>query len=86
MSPFATGTVHAVGLHGYQLYVPDDQDEHSRVLVVAHGETGRDQDVPALAAWFADRWRDFADDTGTVVVAPAFTQLDYGSHGGAFGG
>lgn len=86
MPPIASGRVHAVGLHGYQLYVPGDHDERSRVLVVAHGETGTDQDVPALAEWFAGRWRDFADDTGTIVVAPAFTQLDYGSHGGAFGG
>ncbi|MEQ9337308.1 MAG: alpha/beta hydrolase, partial [Miltoncostaeaceae bacterium] len=86
MPQITPGRVHEVGLNSYQLYVPDSHTEHSRVVVVVHGETQRDQDVPALAQRFIDRWRTFAENTSTVIVAPAFGQLDFGSHGDGFGG
>jgi pimeloyl-ACP methyl ester carboxylesterase len=81
-----TGQVHGIGLNSYQLYVPDTHSSGSRVLVVVHGETRPDQDVAALAETFINRWTGFAEQTGAVIVAPAFSQLDFGSDGDGRGG
>lgn len=80
------GNVHEAALSTYQLYVPDSHTPESDVLVVVHGEPGETEDVVALAETFITRWVDFAEDTGALIVAPAFNQLDFGSHGDGFGG
>ncbi len=74
--------------HGsYQLYVPTSHTSRSKVVVVVHG-TPPDiaSDVVNIAEAFIDRWTDFADEHGTVIIAPAFDQTNFASHSGSFGG
>ena len=71
----------------YQLYIPDTFTADSNVVVVVHGSTGENEDVVALARTFTDRWLTFAENTGAVIVAPAFDQENYDSCDcGAYGG
>lgn len=72
----------------YQLYVPATHTAESPVVVVVHGTPGEKEDVVALARRFMNRWVDFAEQTGAVIVAPAFDQDNFASCGdcGAYGG
>lgn len=73
--------------HGtYHLYVPDSYTAESNVVVVVHGTPDPDQDATELARTFIDRWTDFAEETGSVIIAPAFDRQNYASTGGAYGG
>jgi pimeloyl-ACP methyl ester carboxylesterase len=70
----------------YQLYVPQNHSTESKVVVVVHGTPNAGEDVTDVARTFIDRWVDFAEATGAVIIAPAFDQENFASHSGAFGG
>jgi pimeloyl-ACP methyl ester carboxylesterase len=70
----------------YQLYIPETRSTESNIVVVVHGTPQPDQDAADLARRFISRWTDFADQTGSVVVAPAFDQENFASCDSGCGG
>lgn len=71
----------------YHLYVPDTYSpDTSRVMVVVHGTPGGGEDVVSLAESFIKRWVSFAEETQSVIVAPAFDRENFASDTGAYGG
>jgi len=79
-----------VPLGEYWVYHPQCEDQHTQVLVVAHGsvEPGASPDVNATARRFCDSWRDFGDANNQIIVAPLFDLLNFatGTSGSAYGG
>lgn len=74
--------------HGtYHLYVPDNYSAESDVVVVVHGQPSATEDVTERAERYINRWTDFSDFTGAVIIAPVFDQENYASDGGSgYGG
>jgi|GEM_PF-861669 len=71
----------------YHLYVPETYSpDTSRVVVVVHGTPGEKDDVVNLAERFIKRWVNFAEETQSVIVAPAFDRENFASDSGAYGG
>lgn len=60
-------------LREYFIYVPDSAGPESPILVLVHGITRR-------AAEQIFRFRDEADRTGTILVAPHFPKVIYGQY------
>ena len=66
--------------HGqYWRYVPRSSTKKSPVLAICHGMLGKDADAKQEALGIASVWVDFANKTGAVLVAPVFTDEDYGA-------
>ncbi|REL23979.1 hypothetical protein DYD21_20415 [Rhodohalobacter sp. SW132] len=74
--------------HGtYHLYVPENYSPDSDVVVIVHGMPGSNENVAERAERYINRWTDFSDTTGAVIIAPVFDQENYASDGGSgFGG
>jgi hypothetical protein len=63
----------------YQLYIPETRSTESNIVVVVHGTPQPDQDAADLARRFISRWTDFADETNSIIIAPAFDQENFAS-------
>lgn len=71
--------------HGiYHLYVPDSYTSESDIVVVVHGTVDA-VDAVELANTFINRWTDFADSTGAIIVSPAFDRDNFASNNASFG-
>lgn len=66
--------------HGqYWRYVPRSSTKDSPVLSICHGMLGKNADAKQAALGIMKVWGDFANKTGVVLVAPVFTDEDYGA-------
>lgn len=67
-------------------YVPQKRSRVTNVLVICHGSIAGSNTAAQSAKTFIDRWLQFSEHTGIVLVAPAFDVENYASGGTAPGG
>ena len=66
------------------VYAPDAAPRG--ILVIAHGTRAKSEKAQATARRFAERWTDFADRNGLILIAPVFDDARFGNRGGGYGG
>lgn len=69
-------------------YVPASVTQKPEILVLIHGTPQKNDPEDFFARLYAAVWKDFAEDNGFVLIAPAFNQADFSSRLGdrALGG
>lgn len=70
----------------YLQYVPRQLSSPGRVVVIVHGSLGDDDAAISAADEFIRRWTSLADESGCVLIAPAFDQENFGGRAGPGGG
>jgi pimeloyl-ACP methyl ester carboxylesterase len=66
----------------FYAYVPNSLESNSEIVVLAHGTPAKDTSARATARYYVSHWRDFAEKTGSIVLAPAFSDEDFSSRRG----
>lgn len=66
------------------LYIPDDTPKH--ILVIAHGMLSKGAKGSDVAKAYLNRWKQYADKYGLLLVAPVFDTSRFGNLGGGYGG
>ncbi len=68
------------------VYVPKNRVRPTNVLVICHGTIGPRETALTTARIFINRWLKFSEQTGVILVAPAFDVANYASGENAPGG
>ena len=66
----------------YWQYVPSNLTSDPKMLVIAHGTIRDNESAISLARTFINRWPDFAEEYGFILIAPAFDRRNYQAYGG----
>ena len=75
----ANPTLESVAHGKYYRYFPPNVKPTSPVLIVVHGSLAADDSGEEAALAFLKTWLGFANQTGTALISPAFSDRDYGS-------
>jgi len=60
-------------------YVPTIVPEKPEILVLVHGTPPKAETSEANAEYYISNWIDFAEEQGTILIAPVFNQEDFSS-------
>lgn len=63
-------------------YVPKNAPEKPEILVLVHGTPLKDETAEWNAEYYIDKWIDFAEKNGFILIAPVFNQEDFSSRKG----
>ncbi len=70
----------------FYAYVPKNRKQPTNVLVICHGTIGPRETAIKTAWKFINRWLKFSEETGVILLAPAFDVVNYASGENAPGG
>jgi len=70
----------------YQQYVPLSAQPPKDLTVVVHGTLGKDTDGLVSSRAFIERWVSAAEEHGSIILAPAFDNENFGGTSGPGGG
>ena len=63
----------------FYVYVPTTLPQKPEILVLVHGTPPKDETAEWNAQYYATSWIDFAEESGYILIAPAFNQEDFSS-------
>jgi poly(3-hydroxybutyrate) depolymerase len=66
----------------FYTYIPKDVSQDTKIVVLVHGTPAKEQSAEEDAHYYVSNWRDFAEEHGFILIAPAFNQEDFSSREG----
>ena len=66
----------------FYTYVPKTFPDNPDILVVVHGTPLKDETAEWNAEYYAENWKDFAEEQGIILITPTFNQDDFSSRYG----
>ncbi len=70
----------------YLYYLPTTLAAEPEIVVIAHGTPGKKEEAVEVAAYYLRNWLTLAEERGTILIAPAFDQENFGGREGPLGG
>jgi alpha-beta hydrolase superfamily lysophospholipase len=66
----------------FYAYVPTTVPQQPEILVLIHGTPQKEETAEWNARYYTTSWKNFSEEHGVILLAPAFTQEDFSSRRG----